>query len=293
MDDLDDLAARFEEHRDHLRSVAGRMLGSAGEAEDAVQEVWFRLHRSDSSGLDNLGGWLTTVVSRVCLDMLRSRGSRREDLGDVDTVSDREPGAERSGPEQEALLADAVGGALSVVLDTLSPAERVAFVLHDLFGVGFDEIGRTVQRSPVAARKLASRARRHVRGAASPSRERSVGEQRRVVDAFLAAARLGDIEGLIAVLAPDVVFCSDETAAAMADEPARVDGAPSVASLFSGRARAARSAMVDGEVGVAVEPAGRLIVILHLVIIDDKIVAIDAIADPSRLARADVAAFDD
>ncbi|MGQ0617298.1 MAG: sigma-70 family RNA polymerase sigma factor [Acidimicrobiia bacterium] len=294
MDDLDDLATRFEEHRDHLRSVARRMLGSAGEAEDAVQEAWFRLHRTDSSGLDNLGGWLTTVVSRVCLDMLRSRDSRREDLGDVGTVSDRESGAEeRSGPEQEAMLADAVGGALSVVLDTLSPAERVAFVLHDLFGVGFDEIGRTVQRSPVAARKLASRARRQVRGAAGASHEGGVGEQRRVVDAFLSAARHGDLEGLIAVLAPDVVFWADESAAAMGDAPARVEGAPSVAAVFSGRARAARSAMVDGEVGVVVEPAGRLIVILDFVIIDDKIVAIDAIAEPTRLARADVAAFDD
>lgn len=210
MDDLDDLAARFEEHRDHLRSVARRMLGSAGEAEDAVQEAWFRLHRSDSSGVDKLAGWLTTVVSRVCLDMLRSRASRREDLGGIDTVNDR-----------------------------------------------------------------------------------ALSEQRRVVDAFLSAARHGDLEGLIAVLAPDVVFSADETAAAMGDGPARVDGAPSVAAAFSGRAQAARCAMVDGEVAVVVDPGGRLIVILDVVIIDDQIVAIDAIADPTRLARVDVAAFDD
>lgn len=230
------------------------------------------------------------MVSRVCLDMLRARASRREDLGEVES---RYPAPEeRSGPEQEAVLADAVGGALSVVLDMLSPVERVAFVLHDVFDVGFDEIGRTIERSPVAARKLASRARMRVRGAAGASPERDVEEQRRVVDAFLSAARQGDLEGLITLLAPDVVFRSDPTAAALADGPALVDGASSVAAAFSGGGHAARSALVDGEVFVLVRPSGRLIVILEIVVFDGKIVAIDAVADPDRLAHVEAAGFD-
>lgn len=293
MDDRDLLATRFDESREHLRSVARRMLGSSTEADDAVQETWFRLHRIDASGVDNLTGWLTTVISRVCLDMLRSRASRREDLGDVEPArAPAVPSEERSGPEHEAIVADAVGAALWVILDRLTPAERVAFVLHDLFGVGFDEIASVIERSPAATRQLASRARRRVRGATGSSPRQDVEAQRRVIAAFLHAARHGDLEGLIAVLAPDVVFSSDATAAAMGDGPARIAGAPGVAAVFSGRARAARPAMVDGEIAVIVEPGDRLIVILQLVIVDGRIAAIDAVADRDRLAAAQITPFE-
>lgn len=291
MNDVDALTARFEDSRDHLRAVAYRMLGSSGEADDAVQETWLRLHRTDVSAVDNLRGWLTTVVSRLCLDLLRSRSSRREDTGDPGTVAG-DAASDRPGPEQEAALADAVGGALLVVLERLTPPERVAFVLHDLFGVGFDEIARTVDRTPAAARQLASRARRRVRGS-TPLDQPDLERQRRVVDAFLRAARDGVLDELVAVLAPDVVFRADAAAAALADGPARVVGATAVAATFAGRARAARAALIDGSIGVVVAPGGRLVVILEVTIEDGRIVGIDAVADPERLDTAELAVFED
>jgi RNA polymerase sigma factor (sigma-70 family) len=291
MDEDDFLAERFEENRTHLRAVAYRMLGSLSEAEDAVQETWLRLSRSDTSGVENLGGWLTTVVARVCLDMLRSRKSRREEsLGArvPEPIAGRADGAD---PEQEALLSDSVGLALLVVLETLTPAERLAFVLHDMFAVPFDEIAPIVGRSPDAARQLASRARRRVRGA-DTSNEPDHTRQREVVDAFLAAARDGDFDALVAVLDPDVVLRSDR-AALPAGVPREVHGAPAVARrALVGRARAARPALVDGAVGVVVAPRGRLLMVLDFKIRDGKIVEIDAVADPERLNQLDLSLLD-
>jgi RNA polymerase sigma factor (sigma-70 family) len=291
MDKRDFLVEQFEEHRTHLRAVAYRMLGSVGEADDAVQETWLRLSRSDTSKVENLGGWLTTVLGRVCLDMLRSRKSRREEsLGArvPEPIAGRADGAD---PEQEALLSDSVGLALLVVLETLTPAERLAFVLHDMFAVPFDEIAPIVGRSPDAARQLASRARRRVRGA-DTSYELDLTRQREVVDAFLAAARDGDFDALVAVLDPDVVLRSDR-AALPADAPREVRGAPAVARrALVGRARAARPALVDGAVGVIVTPRGRLLMVLDFKIRDGKIVEIDAVADPERLNQLDLALLD-
>jgi RNA polymerase sigma factor (sigma-70 family) len=291
MDKRDFLVEQFEEHRTHLRAVAYRMLGSVGEADDAVQETWLRLSRSDTSKVENLGGWLTTVLGRVCLDMLRSRKSRREEsLGArvPEPIAGRADGAD---PEQEALLSDSVGLALLVVLETLTPAERLAFVLHDMFAVPFDEIAPIVGRSPDAARQLASRARRRVRGA-DTSYELDLTRQREVVDAFLAAARDGDFDALVAVLDPDVVLRSDR-AALPADAPREVRGAPAVARrALVGRARAARPALVDGAVGVIVTPRGRLLMVLDFKIRGGKIVEIDAVADPERLNQLDLALLD-
>jgi RNA polymerase sigma-70 factor, ECF subfamily len=291
MDKRDFLVEQFEEHRTHLRAVAYRMLGSVGEADDAVQETWLRLSRSDTSKVENLGGWLTTVLGRVCLDMLRSRKSRREEsLGArvPEPIAGRADGAD---PEQEALLSDSVGLALLVVLETLTPAERLAFVLHDMFAVPFDEIAPIVGRSPDAARQLASRARRRVRGA-DTSYELDLTRQREVVDAFLAAARDGDFDALVAVLDPDVVLRSDR-AALPADAPREVRGAPAVARrALVGRARAARPALVDGAVGVVVTPRGRLLMVLDFKIRGGKIVEIDAVADPERLNQLDLALLD-
>ena len=291
MDKRDFLVEQFEEHRTHLRAVAYRMLGSVGEADDAVQETWLRLSRSDTSKVENLGGWLTTVLGRVCLDMLRSRKSRREEsLGArvPEPIAGRADGAD---PEQEALLSDSVGLALLVVLETLTPAERLAFVLHDMFAVPFDEIAPIVGRSPDAARQLASRARRRVRGA-DTSYELDLTRQREVVDAFLAAARDGDFDALVAVLDPDIVLKSDR-AALPADAPREVRGAPAVARMaLVGRARAARPALVDGAVGVIVTPRGRLLMVLDFKIRDGKIVEIDAVADPERLNQLDLALLD-
>jgi RNA polymerase sigma factor (sigma-70 family) len=291
MDNRDFLVEQFEEHRTHLRAVAYRMLGSVSEADDAVQETWLRLSRSDTSKVENLGGWLTTVLGRVCLDMLRSRKSRREEsLGArvPEPIAGRADGAD---PEQEALLSDSVGLALLVVLETLTPAERLAFVLHDMFAVPFDEIAPIVGRSPDAARQLASRARRRVRGA-DTSYELDLTRQREVVDAFLAAARDGDFDALVAVLDPDVVLRSDR-AALPADAPREVRGAPAVARrALVGRARAARPALVDGAVGVVVTPRGRLLMVLDFKIRGGKIVEIDAVADPERLNQLDLAFLD-
>ncbi len=297
MVDHDWLAERFEDNRTHLRAVAYRMLGSSTDADDAVQESWLRLGRSDTSAVQNLDGWLTTVVSRVCLDMLRSRRSRREEpLGDhpPEPIARREDGID---PEHEALLADSVGPALLVVLETLDPAERLAFVLHDMFAVPFDEIAPIVGRSPAAARQLASRARRRVQGTASdaadsassttaPSTASSTTpdrlRQREIVDAFLAASRGGEFEPLLALLDPDVVLRSDPAAVKMGSLK-EVLGAPAVAETFSGRARAAQLALVDGVAGAVWAPGGRPRVVFGFTITDGKIIAIDLLADAERI----------
>lgn len=287
----------FEANRAHLKAVAYRMLGSPHEADDAVQESWLRLNRSDVSGVDNLKGWLTTVVARVCLDMLRSRKSRREEQLPVSATGGPEAAAraEAPDPEQEALLADSVGLALLVVLDKLAPAERVAFVLHDMFDLPFDEIAPIVGRTPAAARQLASRARRRVRGSAVPESDR--GRQREIVGAFLAAAREGDFAALLAVLDPDVVFSADSAAVQMSaagragDAPPlepEVRGATEVARMFSGRARAAQPALVDGVPGLVWAPGGRVRVAMRFVIVRGKIAGIDLVADPEEVRQLDL-----
>ena len=281
MDEREWLAERFEAERAHLRAVAYRMLGSLSEADDAVQESWLRLSRSDTSDVENLGGWLTTVVARVCLDMLRSRESRREEHLDAlvsDPLESREGGVN---PEHEALLVDSVGLALLVVLDTLNPAERIAFVLHDVFAVPFDEIARVVGRSPTAARQLASRARRRVQGGANDE-DVDLTQHRAIVDAFLAASREGRFDALLALLDPDVVFRSDQ-AAVQTGAAQEVHGATAVAGQFSGRARTAQLALVDGDVGLVWAPGGRPRVVFSFTIEHGKILAIELIAEPERL----------
>ena len=297
-----DLAERFEAHREHLRRVAHRMLGGVGEAEDAVQEAWLRLSRSDAGAVDNLGAWLTTVVARVCLDMLRARKARREEpverhpahlLAGTDADADA-----RLGPkaERELLLADSVGVALMVVLETLAPAERVAFVLHDMFDLPFDDIAPIVGRSPLATRQLASRARRRVQlGPAAADADLT--HQRALVGAFLAAARQGDFQALLAVLDPDVVLHADGVAVAAAaanqssGAPAfkpEIRGAAAVAETFRGRARAARQALVDGAPAAVWAPGGDPRAVFGFVIAKGKIVAMEVIADPARIAELDV-----
>jgi RNA polymerase sigma factor (sigma-70 family) len=286
---------QFEANRAHLRTVAFRMLGSLSDADDAVQEAWLRLDRADPAEVRNLGGWLTTVVSRVCLDILRSRESRREEAIDrLDTwpaaaavILDRpvRPG-DAPDPEQEAMAADAVGAALLVVLETLTPAERLAFILHDMFGVTFEEIAVIVDRSPAAARQLASRGRRRVQGAAAPP-DPDLGRQRRVVDAFLAASREGDFAALLELLDPDVVLRGDPTAVATGT-PGEVLGAHAVASTFCGRAKGARAAFIDGAVGAVWAPGGRPRVVFDFVIEDGRVVEIEMLADPVSLARMDL-----
>ncbi|MFF3271214.1 sigma-70 family RNA polymerase sigma factor [Streptomyces chrestomyceticus] len=302
MDEKDFLAERFEEHRAHLRAVAYRMLGSLSEADDAVQEAWLRLSRSDVSGVANLGGWLTTVVGRVCLDLLRTRTARGEEPFDVrvpDPVISSATGGGGGGsgtdgtdPEQQALLADAVGLALLVVLQTLAPAERLAFVLHDMFGVPFDEIGPLVGRTPAAARQLASRARRRVRNAAAEP-DTGLVRQREVVDAFLAAARDGDFEGLLAVLDPDVVLRAD-TGAGFPGLTRTVRGAHEVAGralAFRRSAHGARYALVNGAAGVVTVVDGAPVSVMGLTVVGGKIVAIDILADPERLRGLDLTAL--
>ncbi len=276
----------FERHRQHLESVAYRMLGSRSEAEDAVQEAWLRLSRSDTEAVENLAGWLTTVVARVALDLLRSRRARREDYAGswlpepIVTIE--------NGPEDEAVLADSVGLALLVVLDTLTPAERLAFVLHDMFGMPFDEIAPIVDRSEAATRQLASRARRRVRGAA-PTTDPDLREQRRVVDAFLAASRAGDFEALLEVLDPDVVFRIDVGGVAPAARPP-IEGAEAVAAQVLQRGRRlaphARPAIVNGTAGVIVVPGQRPIAVVGFTISGGRIAEIDVIADPAKLGAA-------
>src|SRR4051794_14797272 len=258
MEEREWLTERFEANRAHLRAVAYRMLGSASEADDAVQEAWLRLNRSDTSEVENLGGWLPTVPAGVCLDMWRARKSRREEGVGVDVREAAEPHDRGIDPADAAVLADSVGPALLVVLETLAPAERLAFVLHDMFAVSFDEIAPIVGRTPAAARQLASRARRRVQGS-DTALDADITRQRRVVDAFLAASRSGDFEALLAVLDPDIVLRADRTILP-AGVPAEVRGAEAVARRAGkGGARAARPALVNGSVGLVVAPRGKLI----------------------------------
>lgn len=288
------LAEEFEENRGHLRAVAYRMLGSVSEAEDAIQETWLRLSRSDANSIENLGGWLTMVVSRVCLDMLRSRTSRGEESLDERETEPVAKSEAPMNPEQEALLADSVGIALMVVLDRLNPAERLAFVLHDLFGVSFEEIGSIVGRTPTAARQLAIRARRRVQGAGTVH-DADRAQQRRVVDAFLAALRAGDFEGLVAVLDPDVVVRVDE-AAARAGAPREIRGAANWAKgaiAFSQMARFIRPALVDGNVGLVFAPGGKLRRVLRFTFEGGKIAGVEIVADPKRLGEMELGVLGD
>jgi RNA polymerase sigma-70 factor (ECF subfamily) len=302
MDQQSWLTERFEENRPRLRGVAYRMLGSLSEAEEAVQDAWLRLTRTDADTIDNLGGWLTTVVSRVCLDMLRSRKARREEpiaAQVAEPIVARGAGAD---PEGEALLADSVGVALLVVLNTLTPAERLAFVLHDLFAMPFDEIGPIVGRSPAAARQLASRARRRVRGSPVPS-DAGRARQRDVVEAFVRAVSAGDLEGLLAVLDPDAVIRID--AAARVDGVVRVDApaaeigqprevrgaktwAPTMIALSRGL-RFVQPALINGSVGLVLAPRGRLVRVLTFSFANDTVTRVDVIGDRTRLAELDIA----
>jgi RNA polymerase sigma factor (sigma-70 family) len=290
VDDQDWLARQFEDHRAHLRAVSYRMLGSYAEAEDAVQDAWLRVSRSGVEGVDNLGGWLTTVVARVCLNHLRTRNAKREDaLDDITPLTHRDFSP---GPEEEAILADSVGLALLVVLDTLSPAERLAFVLHDMFGVPFDELAPIVERSPEAARQLASRARRRVQGQPVRSSAELAG-QRAIVDAFLTASRSGNFDSLLKVLDPDIVFRIDPVLVTPG-APTEIRGARIVATnalAYASRTRVARVALVNGEVGMIVAPRGILRTVGLFVFDLDRrvIVAVDLIADPGRLLALDVA----
>jgi RNA polymerase sigma-70 factor (ECF subfamily) len=291
MDSRDWLAEQFEEHRTHLRAVAFRMLGSLSDADDAVQETWLRLSRSDNSGVENMGGWLTTIVARVSLNMLQSRKARREEpVGsslpeDIGTGRNGH-GADGTGPEHEAVLADSVGLALLVVLDTLTPAERLAFVLHDMFAVPFEEIAPVVDRTPAATRKLASRARRRVQGTPTAP-DTDLARRREIVGAFLAASRGGDLGALVAVLDPDVVVRADQTAARMGAE-AEVRGVDAVAGFFSGRAQTAQLVLVNGVAGAVWAPGGRPRVVFGFTITGGKITAIDLLADRGLLRDLDL-----
>jgi RNA polymerase sigma factor (sigma-70 family) len=290
MDQQNFLAEKFDNNRSHLRRVAYRMLGSLSEADDAVQEAWLRLARSDAGEIGNLGGWLTTVVARVCLDMLRGRKSRREEPIGPHVP---EPVASREGDaEHEMQMADSVGLALLVVLETLTPAERIAFVLHDMFDQSFEEIAPIVGRSEAAARQLASRARRRVRGT-DKAADADLVAQQGIVDAFLAASRDGDFEALLAVLDPDVVVRADDAAARLGGGLRELRGADAVARAFMGRAQAARSALVDGAIGAIVAPRGRLLLVNRITIANGKIVEIDAVADPAKLGELDLAILGD
>ena len=284
------LAERFEEHRRHLRAVAYRMLGSLDEADDALQQAWFRLSRSDAAAIENLGGWLTTVVGRICLNMLKARKSRREEPLEVHVPDPVVSPADGPDPEQEALLADSVGLALLVVLETLEPAERLAFVLHDTFGVPFDDIAPMIGRSSAATRQLASRARRRVRGAAPPP-DADLTTQRQVVEAFMAAAREGDFEGLIAVLDPDVVL--------------RADGGAGIARVIQGAEAVARGAVAFRQLGLDVRPAlvngapgavslrdGRPFTVAGFTVRGGRITRIDILGDAERLERLDITVLD-
>lgn len=286
VDDLDALAEQFERHRAHLRAVAWRMLGSSSDADDAVQEAWLRLSRSDTSAVQDIGRWLTTVVGRVCLDQLRSRRARREEQLDEAWPHGPEPPTPTADPEREAELADSVGLALLVVLDALEPAERLAFVLHDVFAVPYAEIAPIVERSAGATKMLASRARRRVQqaqhGAGTDPRP-----QRDIVRAFLAAARNGDFEGLVALLDPEATFRSDPTAHE-AGAPWALDGAGAVARQFSGRARAARLALIDGAPGAVWAPRGRAAGAFEFALVRGRIAAIKLVCDPTRLAALDL-----
>jgi RNA polymerase sigma-70 factor (ECF subfamily) len=297
MDEQGWLSERFEENRPRLRGVAYRMLGSLSEAEDAVQEAWLRLNRIETASIENLSGWLTTVVSRVCLDVLRSRKSRREEPIDAQVTEPSVVRGEGADPEGEAVLADSVGVALLVVLDTLTPAERLAFVLHDLFAMPFEEIGSIVGRSPEAARQLASRARRRVRGAPAPS-DAGRARQREVVEAFLRAVRAGDLEGLLAVLDPDAVVRIDAAARIAtaapdaAATPRELRGASTWAKQLVALSRGLRFvqlALIDGSVGLIHAPHGKLSRALTFTFANAKVTRVEVIGDPARLRELDIA----
>jgi RNA polymerase sigma-70 factor (ECF subfamily) len=295
MEENEWLAERFEEHRPHLRAVAYRMLGSLTDADDAVQDTWLRVSRADATRVENLGGWLTTIVARICLNMLRARNTRREESLEVHIPDPLISPAGASQPEEEALLADSVSLALLVVLDTLAPAERLAFVLHDMFQLPFEEIAPVVGRSPEAARQLASRARRRVKGADIPAADADLARQREVVDAFFRAARGGDFDGLVAVLDPDVVLRSDYGG--------RRPGAPKVIHGAAGVARQSligaipsaelHPALINGAAGVVITVHGRPFAVMGFTVAEGKIVEIDAIADPDRLQRIAAAVLSD
>ena len=288
MSEHDWLAERFEENRPHLRAVAYRMLGSSAEADDAVQETWLRLSRAGVGGVENLGGWLTTIVARVSLNMLRSRTLRREEPMDPPaTGRPVAPPPNGTDPEHEAVLADSVGLALLVVLDTLTPAERLAFVLHDMFAVPFEEIAPIVERSPVATRQLASRARRRVQEAGPGDPPGEISRRREVVAAFLAASREGDFDALLTMLDPDIVLRAD-TAAAQMGADAEAIGPRAVAGIFSGRAKALRPALIDGAPGAVWTYRGETRVVFAFTFTGGTITAIEQIADPERIARFEV-----
>ncbi|MEU1599399.1 RNA polymerase sigma factor SigJ [Streptomyces sp. NPDC005708] len=289
MDDKELLAERFQTHRGHLRAVAYRMLGSLSEADDAVQETWLRLSRSDVSQVTNLAGWLTTVVGRICLDMLRSRTARREEpMADAFVPDPVVTPLERVDPEGEMLLADSVGLALLVVLETLEPAERLAFVLHDMFAVPFDDIAPIVGRTSVATRQLASRARRRVQGA-EPVSDPDLGRQREAVEAFLAASRAGDFDALVAVLDPEVVLRADSGPLVRGAAASKVvRGAATVAKgalMFRRYSRYARLALVNGAVGVVTAPEGRPVSVMGVTVVNGRIMGIYILSDPERLGR--------
>ncbi|MFE3105161.1 sigma-70 family RNA polymerase sigma factor [Nocardia tengchongensis] len=279
-DELDLVAREFELQRGRLQALAQRMLGSAAEAEDAVQESWLRLSRSETEGIENLAGWLTTVVSRVCLNMLQSRGTRREDA-----LEDYDAPEAAFGPEQEALLGDSIGAALLVVLDTLTPTERLAFVLHDMFAVPFEDIAPILGKTPAAARQLASRGRRRVRGVDEIATDRD--RQQEVVDAFLSASRGGDFAALLELLDPDVVVRADAIGITMGAEP-EVRGAQAVAATFAGRAKSARPALVDGLAGLVWTTGGVPRVVFDFTVVDGRITAIELLADPGLLGELDL-----
>lgn len=291
MAETEHLGQLFESERDHLRAVAYRMLGSATEADDAVQETWLRLNRSDAAAIENLGGWLTTVISRVCLDMLRARNSRREESLESELTESVAESSQGTNPEQEALLADSVGVALLVVLDTLTPPERLAFVMHDMFDVSFEEIASIIGRSPQAARQLASRARRRVRG---PDNLQHTDLRRKgnVVNSFLAALRAGDFDGLLAVLDPDVLVRVD-----MPGAPAEVRGAANWAKGAVAYSRlvgsSVQSALIDGSPGLVFAPGGRLSRVLTFKIVGDTIVEFEVIANPDRLKQLNLSVSDE
>lgn len=284
MPDRDWLAEQFEANRAHLQGVAYRMLGSRMEADDAVQEAWLRLSRSDAESIDNLGGWLTTVVARVCLDSLRARKSRPEESIEAQPAPPRAD--DRPSAEEETLLAESVGLAMLVVLKKLEPSERVAFVLHDMFDLPFEEIAQIVGKSEPATRQLASRARRRVRGD-SEAHDASVEERRVLIDAFLAASKQGDLAGLVRLLDPNVVLRADATTTRYGS-PAELRGAEPIAKMYMGRAVTARSAIIDGEVGFIVAPKGNLFLAMKVRFDGNRIAEIEAIGDPSVLASLDI-----
>lgn len=293
MDENKWIAERFEENRSQLRAIAYRMLGSMSEAEDAVQEAWLRLNRSDADAVENLTGWLTTVTSRICLDILRSRRARQEGSFDEETLGQIQKHQSENDPEQELLLADSVGVALLVILETLNPSERLAFVLHDLFGVSFDEIAQIIGRSPVAARQLASRARRRVRGKNTVQSSNLI-RQRKIVEAFFAASRGGDFEQLLVLLDPDVILRADREALPP-NAPVEVRGASEVAgrALAAGRAKFSEVAIVNGKAAIIVAPGGRLRRTLLFTVARSKIVKIDVVANQDKLRQLEIASFSD